>query len=133
MTPLEFKSWFDGFTEALTGTPTKAQWGRIKERVAEIDGKAVTEKVFVDRYWNYPTPYYQYPYYHYPYYQRYYGSGVGLSGTCSTAMGTTSNVNAVGSLGQAVQCNNTTQTAPKFDGMLALYAAGKNEAEQFQQ
>jgi hypothetical protein len=52
MTPNEFKAWFDGFTEAFEGRiPTKAQWGRIKERVAEIDGKPVTERVYVDRYW----------------------------------------------------------------------------------
>ncbi len=47
----EFKAWFDGYTEAMNGTPTKAQWARIKERVAEIDGKAITERVFIDRYW----------------------------------------------------------------------------------
>jgi hypothetical protein len=52
MTPNEFKAWFDGFTEAFEGRiPTKAQWGRIRDRVAEIDGKAVTERVYVDRYW----------------------------------------------------------------------------------
>lgn len=51
MTPSEFKAWFDGFTEAFTGCPTKAQWTRIKARVAEIDGKSVTERVYVDRYW----------------------------------------------------------------------------------
>lgn len=51
MTPSEFKAWFDGFTEALDGTPSKAQWARIKARVAEIDGRAVTREVFVDRYW----------------------------------------------------------------------------------
>ena len=56
MTPNEFKAWFDGFTEALTGTPTKEQWKRIKARVAEIDGKTVTYPVYVDRYLpSYPT------------------------------------------------------------------------------
>jgi hypothetical protein len=60
MTPSEFKAWFDGFTEAFNGCPTKAQWSRIKERVAEINGKPITERVYVDRYW---PPYYQkYPY-----------------------------------------------------------------------
>ena len=47
MTPSEFKTWFEGFTEAFTGSPTKAQWTRIKERVAEIDGKEVT----FEQYW----------------------------------------------------------------------------------
>jgi hypothetical protein len=61
MTPNEFKAWFDGFTEAFEGRiPTKAQWTRIKERVAEIDGKPVTERHYIDRYW--PT-YRTYPYY----------------------------------------------------------------------
>lgn len=58
MTPAEFKAWFDGFTEAFTGCPTKAQWARIKERVAEIDGKPVTERHFIDRYWPTYHPYY---------------------------------------------------------------------------
>lgn len=57
MTPKEFKSWFEGFTEAFSGMPTYAQWVRIKERVAEIDGKETTERVFIDRYWpSYPYP-----------------------------------------------------------------------------
>lgn len=62
MTPNEFKAWFDGFTEAFDGKiPMKAQWERIKARVAEIDGKAITEKVYVDRYW--PTYVKTYPSY----------------------------------------------------------------------
>lgn len=56
MTPANFKSWFEGFTEAMTGQPTKAQWARIKERVAEIDGRPVTERVFIDRYWSHYYP-----------------------------------------------------------------------------
>jgi len=59
MTPREFKAWFDGFTEAFSGVPTKTQWARIKARVAEIDGSPITERVFVDRYW--PTSYPVYP------------------------------------------------------------------------
>lgn len=62
MTPQEFKAWFEGFTEAFSGMPTKAQWARIKERVAEIDGKPVTERVFVDRYYpTYPPIYWRQP------------------------------------------------------------------------
>lgn len=57
MTASEFKAWFDGFTEALTGCPTNAQWTRIKARVAEIDGNPVTERVYVDRYGQYRYPY----------------------------------------------------------------------------
>jgi hypothetical protein len=51
MTPREFKAWFEGFTEAFSGVPTKAQWARIKERVSEIDGQPITERVFIDRWW----------------------------------------------------------------------------------
>jgi hypothetical protein len=50
MTPAEFKAWFDGFTEAFSGCPSKAQWARIKARVAEIDGQPITERVYIDRY-----------------------------------------------------------------------------------
>lgn len=73
MTPNEFKAWFDGFCEAFTGTPTKAQWARIKERVAEIDGKPVTEKVFVDRYVPYARPWNWQGYW--PYYSGTTGGG----------------------------------------------------------
>lgn len=38
MTTQEFKAWFEGFTECIEGTPSKKQWERIKNRVAEIDG-----------------------------------------------------------------------------------------------
>jgi hypothetical protein len=62
MTPVEFKAWFDGFTEGLSGTPTKAQWARIKERVAEIDGRTITYPVWVERYWpHYTTSTYTMP------------------------------------------------------------------------
>lgn len=50
MTLQEFKAWFGGFTEELSGAPNKKQWERIKERVKEIDGAAVSYPVFVDRY-----------------------------------------------------------------------------------
>ncbi len=36
MTPIEFKAWFEGFTEAMDKLPTAKQWARIKERVSEI-------------------------------------------------------------------------------------------------
>lgn len=40
MTAQEFKAWFNGFTENIDSTPTEAQWRRIKEEVANIDGNA---------------------------------------------------------------------------------------------
>ncbi|OCJ12483.1 hypothetical protein A6U86_05530 [Rhizobium sp. AC27/96] len=52
MTLAEFKAWFEGFTETLEAAPNEKQWERIKARVAEIDGVAVTKTVFVERYWD---------------------------------------------------------------------------------
>ena len=57
MTQEEFKAWFDGFCEGITGTPTEKQWKRIQARVKEIDGSRVTERIFIDRY----DPYRYYP------------------------------------------------------------------------
>lgn len=50
----EFKAWFEGFTEDMDGPPNAKQWKRIKARVKEIDGTAITYPVFIDRwrpYW----------------------------------------------------------------------------------
>jgi hypothetical protein len=52
MTLQEFKSWFEGFTENMQGPPNTEQWKRVQERVKQIDGTAVTERIFIDRYWN---------------------------------------------------------------------------------
>ncbi len=60
MTPSEFKAWFEGFTEAMDNHPTPAQWAKVKERVAQIDGKETTYPVFVDRYWP-ARRYWEYP------------------------------------------------------------------------
>jgi hypothetical protein len=64
MTPNEFKAWFEGFTEAMDGQPTAAQWAKVRDRVAEIDGKPVTERIYIDqyieRYW--PRPWREYRY-----------------------------------------------------------------------
>lgn len=51
MTLSEFKAWFSGFTEDMDGPPNAKQWKRIQARVKEISGVALTERVFVDRYW----------------------------------------------------------------------------------
>ena len=53
MTQNEFKSWFSGFCECLTGIPTAKQWARIKSRVSEINDVPTTRTVYVERY-NYP-------------------------------------------------------------------------------
>lgn len=54
----EFKAWFEGFTESMDAAPSKKQWERIKARVAEINGVAVTrEVIYRDHYWPYVNPY----------------------------------------------------------------------------
>jgi uncharacterized protein YeaO (DUF488 family) len=101
MTPSEFKAWFDGFTEAFSGVPTKAQWARIKARVAEIDGKPVTERVFIDRYW---PPYRPWRDWHY------------------TSWGATANPTMT--LAQGV-----TSQGRRYSATSAMYALGKSDAQ----
>lgn len=105
MTPAEFKAWFDGFTEAFTGCPTKAQWTRIKERVAEIDGRTVTERVYFDRYWR--------DYNWQPYWQNLSANAGGVS-----TVGTTSPSNV-----------GYTNTSGQFDNLTAMNALGRADAE----
>lgn len=111
MTPAEFKAWFDGFTEAFTGCPTKAQWGRIKDRVSEIDGKPVTERVYVDRYidryWrNYGHPWFL------------SGQGIGL---CAQS--------GLHNIGQNLSYSNSeNQQSAAFNGLTAMNALGRAEA-----
>lgn len=59
MNTQEFKAWFEGFTESMSGPPSKKAWARIKERVAEIQpGVSVSTSypVFIERYYPYYTP-----------------------------------------------------------------------------
>lgn len=51
MTLEEFRAWFDGFTEEMSGPPTEKQWKRIKARVKEIDGNSPSYPVFIERYY----------------------------------------------------------------------------------
>lgn len=32
----EFKAWLEGFEEAIDGTPTPEQWGKIKSKLDEV-------------------------------------------------------------------------------------------------
>jgi hypothetical protein len=48
MTPYEFKAWFDGFTASDNGPPGLAKRGVINERIADIDGFALNEQVFLN-------------------------------------------------------------------------------------
>lgn len=98
MTPIEFKAWFDGFIEAIDKQPTQKQWARIKERVAEIDGKPITERVYVDRYW---SPYVSNgPTWINPNYRSGYVGGISVSNTTSSTPALNSSV-AMNALGKA--------------------------------
>ncbi len=117
MTPTEFKSWFEGFTEALTATPTKTQWARIKERVAEIDGKPVTERHYIDRYWPQYLPYLTYISRTYPTYTTTGVQGQSNLSGCSNQVSSAGNQYSLSQLGQ------------NFSSTTAMYALGKADAE----
>lgn len=114
MAPNEFKAWFDGFTEAFTGCPTKAQWTRIKARVAEIDGKPVTHTVYMDRYLpSYPL---------YPTWRHLSNSsGVGVSNTAG--------LNDAYSLAQNSGSPQNLGQATAFNSMQAMADLGRAEAK----
>jgi len=47
----EFKAWFEGFSENMTGVPNKTQWEKIKAKIATIEDKPpMTYPVFVEKY-----------------------------------------------------------------------------------
>lgn len=94
----EFKAWFDGFTENLEAAPTAKQWKRIKEQVSAIDGAPITYPVYVDRY---VRPWYPY--------QGWPAANTSAAGSCNHDEGL--------SVARA-----------SFDGVQAMYAAGKMEA-----
>ncbi len=62
MTLTEFKAWFEGYTENLDGTPNTKQWKRIKSRISKLNGEAITERIFIDRYLPRRYSDYSYPY-----------------------------------------------------------------------
>lgn len=127
MTPSEFKAWFDGFCEAFDKTPTQKQWARIKERVAEIDGKPVTERVYVDRYLPYVRPWLNGPYYDPRYWTYYQGStlGGGSSGVCSGG--------SLSSLGQNYQSALQNSNKNDYSSTNAMNALGRAEAQALTQ
>lgn len=61
MTVAEFKAWFEGFTECMDGPPDEKQWAKIKARVKDVDGVAVTLPVYIDRYRRDWVPYWSSP------------------------------------------------------------------------
>jgi hypothetical protein len=107
MTLIEFKAWFDGFTENMAGPPNVTQWERIQERVKEIDNKPVTERIYLDRYWHHYYPHYGTPY-------GIYGNPSYI--TCGA-----------GTVQQA-QLNTQQAFTQAFNSTSAMYAAGKAES-----
>lgn len=111
MTLSEFKAWFDGFTEDMAGPPSKKQWERIKSRVGEITGQAVSYPVYIDRYVTPVRPYWDRVW---AYGQPYNGSlfGQAISGGSASLQGYSamSNPNA------------------SFDSHTAMQALGKADA-----
>jgi hypothetical protein len=112
----EFKAWFEGFTEGMEGAPTAKQWKRIKERVAEIDGVAISYPVYVERY---VRPWY-------PYWNTTTAGGI-VGPTYTANMASNSMC-----MQQASQCLSAFQDGQiGFDGASAMFAAGKAEAASF--
>lgn len=124
----EFKAWFEGFTEGLEGAPTAKQWKRIKERVGEIDGMAISYPVYVDRYWPALGP--ALPGYWLRPYCGTTAQGVGTSIINNVAY--TGAANRVPSPGFTAEVGHLgiPASAQCFDSRAAMYAAGKAEALQ---
>lgn len=119
MTPQEFKAWFEGFTEAFDRLPTKAQWARVKERVAEIDGKPVTERVFVDRFW--PRYYHEYR----PYWA--YSSAGSVGGSLTNSVNTLATQRSNLSAYQSAVGKSGSNAS--FDSGTAMLALGRADAK----
>jgi len=120
----EFKSWFTGFSEGIGNKPNAAQWERIKEMVAKIDGKAVTEIVYRD--W-----YYGHPWYHN---NIWWGSvgGTAVDGHNHASLSTV-NLNEIAVTGQTrkipADAGMREGIAPEETGDSMMYHAGRMEAE----
>lgn len=50
MSPSEFKAWLEGFSEAIDGRPTAAQWARIQEQVKKLSAPVSVQHVPNDLY-----------------------------------------------------------------------------------
>jgi len=119
----EFKAWFEGFTEDMDGAPTTKQWKRIKERVAEIDGVAISYPVYVERYWPSMRPWYTYSM------RGTTSAGFVTAPQQSSAMqGQLYGVQGVTAGAAQHQNGQSNSLHGQFDGVSAMYAAGKAEA-----
>ncbi|PDT47317.1 hypothetical protein CO661_14135 [Sinorhizobium fredii] len=107
MTLAEFKAWFEGFTEDMDGAPNEKQWKRIKARVKDIDGVAITKTVFIDRY---VTPY-----------RPYWSTDMVFGASGGVPVGTTC-MNAVGEALASAKA-----AVAEFDSQCAMLDLGKAE------
>lgn len=112
MTLSEFKAWFEGYTDAIEGAPTKAQFDKIKVKVAAIDGSVTTYPIYVDRY----RGVFKWPNWPYPYAT--YSENVAGASLLHIA--------AAGELDRYQAAVNQTV---EFDPHAAMYALGKADAE----
>ena len=113
MTPKEFKAWFEGFTEAIVGMPTEAQWKKVKERVSQIDGNPVSYSVYVDRYWPRPRPYWESPYW----VRMAAGGTGGMTLSCAQSY-------------EMLDSSPRNLPQPPFDSQTAMYAAGRADFDE---
>lgn len=128
MTPVEFKAWFDGFTEGLSSLPNEKQWNRIKEQIAQINSHPITIKEYITRWPDYP--------YRWPYTVTYWGNTNTNTNTVwrsspenSLLCNSSDNIKNV-----AYQADGSVQWSPtmeakNFDTIDALYKAGKYDSE----
>jgi len=115
----EFKAWFEGYTEGLEGAPTKAQFDRIKEKVKEISGQPITERIFVDRYRDRYFPMWQQSYVT-------YSAGSPNLGVGAAVL---SNFGAVpGAAPESARYSVGDNQTVEFNIHAAMYALGKAEA-----
>ena len=113
MTLSEFKAWFEGFSEGIDKAPTEKQFAKIKAKVADINGVAVTYPVYIDRY----VPHW--PAYYHPWVSV-GGAGVGIS----TVGAIWQNGSYAGTM-MGYAGNSQTQA---FDSHAAMNALGRAEA-----
>ena len=107
MTLAEFKAWFEGFTEDMDGTPNEKQFERIKAKVKDIDGVAVTKTVFVDHY--------------YPPYRPYWSSHrLDVFGVAQNSVGSMA-------IGKSSMPSIETNNSQSFDSFSAMVDLGKAE------
>lgn len=100
----EFKAWFEGFTESMDSTPNEKQWARIRARVKEIDGAAVTERIYFDRYFPAVWPAAPYPAPFAPYRPSWNCAGSSVANVAGTT--SFSSTNAMAALGRAEALSN---------------------------